>query len=97
MTSEHVSREPKQIAISQAERDRLMNMRTPPGGWRIWIGRHRSQGWPGQWVHATFPVASSEKKIANEDRLPNTQSTAFQIGELYAFVLSSVFPDIPRV
>jgi hypothetical protein len=97
MTSEHVSRDPKQIAISQAERDWLMNKRTPPDEWRIWIGRHRSQGWPGQWVHATFPVASAAKNITNEDRQPNTQTTAFQIGELFVFVMSSIFPDIPKV
>ena len=98
MTSEHVSRDTKQIAISQAERDWLMEKRTPPSGWRIWIRRHRKQEWPGQWVHATFPVAPSGKKIiVDEDRLPNTQTTAAKIGELFVFVISSVFPDIPRV
>lgn len=97
MTSEHLSRDPKQIAISQAEREWLMRNRTPPSGWGIWIGRHHVREWVGQWVHATFPVASSAKNIANENRLPNTQTTAIQIGALFIFVMSSAFADIPQL
>jgi hypothetical protein len=97
MTSEYVSRDSTKIAISQGERDWLMNNRIPPEGWRIWIGRHHVKNWAGQWIHATFPFASSGMNIPNEHRLPNTQTTAIQIGALYIFVISSVFGVIPRI
>lgn len=97
MTSEYVARDPTKIAISQAERDFLMHNRFPPKGWRIWIGRHRVQQWVGQWIHATFPFSSAAMNIPNLDHEPNTQTTAIQIGELYIFVLSSIFPAIAEV
>jgi len=99
MTGEHLSRDPKQITIPHSERDWLMHNQTVPGGWRIWIGRYQRRSWPGQWVRATFPILSSETlppSITPDDRLPNTQTTAFVVGKLFVSVMSGPFPEITR-
>ena len=77
-----------------------MKMGSAPNDWRIWIGRYERRAWRGQWIHAGLPVLDTKNlpSVATlDERLPNTQTTAFVIGKLYAFVMSSAFPELPRL
>jgi hypothetical protein len=99
ITAEHLSRDPRQITISQSERDWLMQNQTAPSEWRIWIGRYQRRSWPRQWVRATFPILDSKvlpEVVSAADRLPNTQTTAFVVGKLFVFAMSGPFRQITR-
>jgi hypothetical protein len=99
MTGEYISRDPTRIAVTQSDRDWLMNVGTAPKDWRIWIGRYQRRLWPGQWVHSTFPVLETEylpSTLTVDDRHPTLQTTAFVIGQLFVFAMSCVYPEIPR-
>jgi hypothetical protein len=94
MTAEH-SNDLKNIGIRQPERDWFMNCRTPPSGWRIWVGRCNPPS-QMQWVHAAFRILDTDilpATISDEDRIPNAQTTAFSIGQFYFFAMSAA-PEI---
>jgi hypothetical protein len=100
MTGEHLSHDPTKIAVPQSDRNWLMNIRTAPKDWRIWVGRYERRAFAGQWVHVTVPILSSENlpsAEASNDRLPKLQTTAFVVGRLFVFAMSSVFAEIPRL
>jgi hypothetical protein len=93
--AEH-SNDLKNIGVRQSEGDWLMNNRVPPEGWGIWIGRCVP---PSQmhWVHAAFRILDSDvlpASLTAEDRIPNSQTTAFSIGQFYFFAMSAVGPEI---
>jgi hypothetical protein len=95
MTAEH-SNELKNIGIRQSERDWLMNHQTPPSGWRIWVGRCNPPS-QMQWIHAAFRILDVDvlpAVISERDRIPNAQTTAFSIGQLYFFAMSAAGPEI---
>jgi len=99
MTGEHLSRDKKRIAISQSDRNWLMNRQSAPSDWYIWIGRYERQKWQPQWVKASFPVLNTEyipDAVTLDDRRPTLQTTAFTVGQLFAFAMSCHFPEIPR-
>lgn len=99
MTGEYISRDDKKVAVSQADRDWLTKTQTAPAGWRIWIGRYERGPRRGQWSHASHYLSEAENLcdiIPVDDRLPNTQTTAFQIGKLFVLAMSSAFPEIPK-
>lgn len=98
MTGEHLSQEQRRLAIPQSDRTWLMERRTPPPGWCIWIGRYPRQENPTLWVKASFPVVNADKlpdTITDEDLAPTMQTTAFSVGNLFAFAMSCHFPEIP--
>jgi hypothetical protein len=98
MTGEYLSQDQKRVTVPQSDRDWLMAHPTAPAHWVIWIGRYRWQrAVVPQWVHLSLHVPDSD---ALPDRLtehhrPNTQTTAFCVGELFAFVMSSELPEVP--
>jgi hypothetical protein len=99
MTGEHLSREERRLAIPQSDRTWLMERRTPPPGWCIWIGHYPRGGNTMQWVKASFPVVNADElpdNIADQDLTPTMQTTAFSVGNLFAFAMSSHFPEIPK-
>src|SRR5258708_3663835 len=53
----------------------------------------------GDWVTSHLPKTSNKHtlpdKLTEADRRPNTQTTAFSLGELFAFVMSSEIPGDP--
>ena len=98
MTSEYLSRDKRRIAVTQTDRKWLMDCQSAPSGWCIWIGRYKRQNWPTQWVKASFPVLNTDDLpdvVSDDDRRPTLQTTAFTIGQLFAFSMSSHFPEIP--
>jgi hypothetical protein len=92
VVAEHQSKTPRKVAITAAHRRYLMDNRTVPSDWKIWIGYYESKSWPRVYVHNTLPV-SSESTIVHHTEdgfpLPNTQTTTFVIGTLYVHVLST--------
>jgi hypothetical protein len=98
MTGEYLSQDPRRIAVPQSHRDWLMTHSTAPAHWGIWIGRYRWLRAAPQWVHLSMHVLDSDTlpdRLTDEPLQPNTQTTAFCVGELFAFVMSSEFPDPP--
>jgi len=92
MVAEHQSRTPRKVAITTAHRRYLMDNRTVPSDWKIWIGYYERQSWPRVYVHNTLPVSSEENSINHTEDgfpLPNTQTTTFVVGQLYSHVLST--------
>lgn len=97
MTGEHSTKPMKIVGIPQSDRDWLMNNLTAPNTWRIWIGRRRMVSRDGRWIHAAFPILNAENLpdvMNDDDRLANSQTTAFTIGELFIFAMSTPFPEI---
>lgn len=97
MTGEHFSREGRRIAITQSDRDWLMNRQSAPAGWAIWIGHYERESCPTQWVKATFPILDVEDirdVKATDARRANLQTTAFTLGQLFVFAMSCEFPEI---
>jgi hypothetical protein len=98
MTGEHLSQDEKRIAVPQADRIWLMAHSTAPPSWCIWVGRYRWQRATPQWVHVSIHVPNTDTlpdRVTEEQLRPNTQTTAFCVGEMSAFVMSSEFPEIP--
>jgi hypothetical protein len=84
-----------QLAIPQGDRNWLMYTETAPRHWRIWIGQCHKWSRANQWHKEYLPIfiepENASEGSARGTGLPNTQSTAFKIGKLYAFTLSSDF------
>jgi hypothetical protein len=98
MTGEHLSQDLRRLAIPQSDRTWLLERRTPPPGWSIWIGHYPRQENPTKWVKASFPVVNADKLpdiITDEDLAPTMQTTVFSVGNLFAFAMSCHFPEIP--
>ena len=94
MTGEYLSRDPENIAVSQAERTWFKKNRVPPDNWRILIGKYRRDEWKGQWYHVSMPIYSAKdipRAKASNVRLPNHQTTSFVVGQLYVHVFSGFF------
>src|SRR5271169_2752578 len=76
-----------------------MENRTPPPGWCIWIGHYPRQKNATQWVKGSFPVVNADKlpdTLSGDDLAPTLQTTAFSVGNLFVFAMSSRFPEIPK-
>lgn len=56
MTAEHLVGDPRQRAISQADREFLWRNGKPPAEWRILIGRYQRHHLAAQWTHWDIPV-----------------------------------------
>ncbi len=100
MTGEYISRDNVKVAVSQPDRTWLMNNRTPPLDWRIWIGRHKKIAPSGQWVHVTLPMTDSDdlpEVLSDDDRLPKLQTIAFTVGQLFAVAMSCHYPGITGI
>ncbi len=98
MTGEHLSQDQARVAVPQSDRTWLMEKGTPPSGWCIWVGHYPRQTNPTQWVKASFPIVNADKlpdTISDEDLAPTMQTTAFSVGNLFAFAMSCHFPEIP--
>jgi hypothetical protein len=92
MVAEFQSRTPRRVAIPAAHRRHLMDTRTVPSDWKIWVGCYERQSWPRVYVHNTLPVSSESGSVHQTDDglpLPNTQTTTFVVGKLYVHVLST--------
>jgi hypothetical protein len=98
MTGEFLSADRKRIAIPQSDRTWLMDRKTAPPGWHVWAGHYERRDWPAQWVKAGFPIVNADELpavISDEDKRPTMQTTAFTVGKLFVFAMSSEFPEIP--
>jgi len=98
MTGEYLSGDQARVAIPQSDRTWLMQKGTPPPGWCIWIGHYPRQQNPTQWVKASFPVANVDELPETptaEDLAPTMQTTAFSVGDLFAFAMSCHLAEIP--
>jgi hypothetical protein len=99
MTGEFLSQDEARVAVPQSDRTWLMEKRSPPPGWCIWIGHYPRLENPTQWVKASFPVLDANElpdTITDRDLAPTLQTTAFSVGNLFAFAMSCHFPEIPR-
>jgi len=100
MTGEYMMRGPAEAAVPQEHRNWLMRARTPPKGWRIWIGHCDHWGRNGQWVHVRVPLVDTEHPaygITPDGGLAYLQTTATRLGKFYLFTMSSAFDEIPRM
>lgn len=85
------------IAIPQIDREYLKGHRRPPQqGWRIWIGNFKRGDWPGYWAHNLFSFTEEElaKGTYRASEKPNTQTTAYVVGQLFVYVFSSAIPEV---
>jgi len=87
-----------QTAISADDRRSLKNGRLSPDTWKIWIGHYQRGDWVGAWAHNMMRVESGEVAEPTPDGhpAPNTQTTTLVVGQLYAHIFSSVFPEVVR-
>jgi hypothetical protein len=96
MTGEYMMLPPR-IAVPQVDRDWLRTTRTAPRHWRIWIG-HCEEWLPEKsWFKTTLAFLDPEdlpKVVSGENYPANTQTTAMKFGKLFAFTMSSIFPEI---
>jgi len=82
--------DPSKVAIPLSERQFLRDHRhAPDANWRIWIGNYERVKWLGQWAHASMGIAPSVRIKDRNPEIPNTQTTTFVVGKLYAHVFSS--------
>jgi hypothetical protein len=82
--------DPTEAAITLSERQFLRDRRrVPTPNWQIWIGNYERTSWAGQWVHGSMSIAPSVRTEGRDPRVPNTQTTTFVVGKLYANVFSS--------
>jgi hypothetical protein len=99
MTGEFLSRDPKRIAVNQVDRTWLKAQSKAPSNWCVWIGRYQWQRSMPQWTHLSSHVLNTDTlpdALNGEIDRPNTQTTTFCLGEMFAFAMSSEFPEIPR-
>jgi hypothetical protein len=99
MTGEYLSQDQARIAIPQSDRTWLMEKQVSPPGWCIWIGYYPRDENPTQWVKASFPVVNADRlpeTVTDETPTPTMQTTAFSVGNVFAFAMSCHFPEIPR-
>lgn len=92
MTDEYLTRDPTAAAISQGERDWFRDHGTPPPHWKVWLGHYQRYRWQGRWAHFVVPILDAKHILrTEEDRRapPNTQTTTFVIGDLYAHTMST--------
>jgi hypothetical protein len=86
--------DPVKAAIPLSERQFLRDRRQPPDNWIIWIGNYTRDKWAGEWVHTAIGIDSAEGIARRDTKIPNTQTTTFVVGKLYAHIFSSEIPDI---
>jgi hypothetical protein len=86
--------DPVKAAVPLSERQFLRDRRQPPDNWIIWIGNYTRDKWTGEWVHTAVGIDSAEGIARRDPKIPNTQTTTFVVGKLYAHVFSSEIPDI---
>jgi len=99
MTGEYLSQDDARVAVPQPDRTWLIDKRTPPQSWCIWIGHYPSRENSTQWVKASFPVIDADEvppDMTGRDLAPTLQTTAFSVGNLFAFAMSCHFSEIPR-
>ena len=98
MTAEFSNNDQAYVGVPQADRSWFMRAQTVPKGWAIWIGRHKIVDQAYRWIHLSFPILDTEDLpavVSDNDRIPNSQTTKFTIGELFFFSFSSL-PGIPE-
>lgn len=84
--------------VSTAEERSFLRMnRQPPNNWVVWIGRLKGHRWSGTFNHFGLPdrwtiSALSSRLPITEPELV-TQTTAFGVGELFVFTLSTRDPE----
>jgi hypothetical protein len=98
MTGEYLSSDRSRIAVPQSHRTWLMDYKRPPAGWVIWAGHYERLNWPAQWVKAGFPIVDADElpeEMSDDEKRPTMQTTAFTVGKLFVFAMSSEFAEIP--
>jgi hypothetical protein len=97
--AEHFSQSDDRIAVSSADRRHIRKTLTAPPNWGIWIAHLERGNWKPYLVHNVFFISSAKHRIKRNKlgrQMPNTQTTAFTINELYIFAASSpvgIFDD----
>jgi hypothetical protein len=86
--------DPSKVAVPLSEREFLRDKRQPPDNWMIWIGNYTRGKWAGEWVHTASGIDSAKGIARRDTKVPNTQTTTFVVGKLYAHIFSSEIPDI---
>ena len=99
MTGAYTGGDLGRMPISQRDRNWLRFTLTAPKHWRIWIGHCDIWNNNHQWLHAMLPLLDAEdgpEGATKELRPPNTQTTAFKVGNLYALSMSGELHRIHR-
>jgi hypothetical protein len=86
--------DPAKAAVPLRERQFLRDRRQPPDNWKIWIGNYTRDKWAGEWVHSAIGIDSAQGIARRRTKIPNTQTTTFVVGKLYAHIFSSEILDI---
>ena len=84
--------DPSKAAVSPTQRRYLCRNQAVPPNWKIWIGHYVRGNWRAHLVHHPLPISSAQHRIRRIDSgspQPNTQTTAFVVGQLYIFAASS--------
>lgn len=90
--------DPKTQAIPPDDRRYLMDNRTPPPHWSIYIGRHNGESWkPIRYSHFGVGIAALHGNGAPElITKPNTHFTTQTLGELFIHCFGSSVPGLLR-
>jgi hypothetical protein len=84
--------DPSKAAVSYTQRRYLCKNQAVPPNWKIWIGHYVRGNWPAYLVHNPLPISSAQhriKRLGTGLPRPNTQTTAFVVGQFYIFAASS--------
>lgn len=79
------------VTIPADHRQGLMQHKSAPPNWKIWIGDYDRKNWEPHWIHHRYSVADSEEPI----QMPlvegplNSQTTIYAVGRLFVYALSS--------
>jgi hypothetical protein len=81
------------ITVSASDRRHIRKTQRAPPRWKIWIGHFKRGNWKPYLIHNTLFISSAKHRIKRDKLrrpIPNTQTTAMTINELYIFAASSV-------
>jgi hypothetical protein len=83
----------ERITVSLRDRQHIRKTLTAPPNWHIWIAHFKRGNWKPHLIHNTFIISSAKHRIKRNvlgAQMPNTQTTAFTVNQLYIFAASSV-------
>ena len=86
-------------AIPEIDRHYIFEKREPPPKWSIWVGQYRGIEWHDRYRHhgvVCIPITLPPNTNVIDTKSYNTQTTALQIGALFAYVCSSTIDTMWR-
>jgi hypothetical protein len=82
----------ERVSTTYGDRIYLRRAKKPSDRWKIFVGHFVRGGWKPHLIHHTFLITSPThhlKRNQSGTHMPNTQTTAFTVGQLYIFAASS--------